>query len=68
MNRQVVRELIEDKMKKVQKELPDGESWSFYFAVFGRAGFTPAAAELLAEENRLAIDLEQLDAGLNLAN
>jgi hypothetical protein len=61
VNRQVVRELIEQKGPKVRQEFPEGEAWSFHYAVFARAGFTEAAAaELLAREG-LLVDLAALD-------
>jgi hypothetical protein len=34
VNRQVVRELIEQKGLKVRQDLPDGDSWSLHYAVF----------------------------------
>lgn len=51
VNRQVVREPIEQKGPKVRQDLPHGEDWTFHYAVFARAGFTEAAAaELMARE------------------
>ncbi len=65
VNRQVVRELIEQKGPKVRQELPGGEDWTFHYAVFARAGFTEAAtAELTAREG-LVVDLSALDKGLS---
>ncbi|MCP4358690.1 MAG: ATP-binding protein [Chloroflexi bacterium] len=61
VNRQVVRELIEQKGPKVRQELPDGEAWSFHYAVFARAGFTEAAATELSAREGLLVDLAALD-------
>ena len=61
VNRQVVRELIEQKGPKVRQELPDGEAWSFHYAVFARDGFTAAAAAELSVREGLLVDLALLD-------
>jgi uncharacterized protein len=61
VNRQVLRELIEQKGPKVRQELPDGEDWSFHYAVFAQAGFTEAAAVELAAREGLLVDLLALD-------
>ena len=65
VNRQVVRELIEQKGPKVRQELPHGEDYSFHYAVFARAGFTEAAATELAVREGLLINLATLDEGLS---
>jgi uncharacterized protein len=65
VNRQVVRELIEQKGPKVRQELPDGDSWSLHYAVFARAGFTDAAAAELSARQGLVVDLPALDALLS---
>ena len=65
MSRQVVRELIEQKASKVRQALPDGDSWTFYYAFFARAGFTNAAAAELAARQGLVVDLAALDAALS---
>lgn len=44
VDRQVARELIENKAPLVLKELPErSEEWRAHYALFARAGFTPAA-------------------------
>ena len=61
VDRQVVRELMEKKGPRVRQELPDGDAWTFHYAVFARAGFTPAAATELTARQGLLIDLPTLD-------
>ncbi len=61
VNRQVVRELIEQKGPKVRQELPHGEAYSFHYAVFARGGFTKAAAAELSAHEGLLVDLPALD-------
>jgi uncharacterized protein len=61
VNRQVVRELIEEKGPKVRQALRGGEDWTFYYAVFARAGFTAAAAAELNARQGLVVDLPMLD-------
>ncbi len=62
VSRQVVRDLIESKGPQVRQELPhQGEGWSFYYAVFARAGFTAAAAAELTGRQGIAVDLPMLD-------
>jgi uncharacterized protein len=65
VNRQVVRELIEQKGPKVRQELPDGDSWSLHYAVFAGAGFTDATAAALSARQGLVVDLPALDALLS---
>lgn len=65
VNRQVVRELIENKGPKVRQELTGGEDWSFHYAVFARAGLTEAATAELNARQGLPVNLEMLDEGLS---
>jgi hypothetical protein len=60
-NRQVVRELIEQKDHKVRQGLPGGEDWSFHYADFARAGFAEAATTALSVRQGLVVDLTALD-------
>ena len=60
VNRQLVRELIEQKGPKVRQELRDGKDWTFHYSVFARAGFTAAAAAELNARG-LLVDLPVLD-------
>jgi hypothetical protein len=44
LDRQVVCNLIETKTPLVLRDLPNGgQGWTVSYALFGRAGFTPAA-------------------------
>ena len=61
VNRQLVRELIEQKGPKVRQELRDGKDWTFHYSVFARAGFTAAAAAELNARQGLLVDLPLLD-------
>jgi hypothetical protein len=61
VNRQIVRELIEQKGPKVRQELRDGEDWSFHYSIFTRASFTAAAAAELNARQGLLVDLPMLD-------
>jgi uncharacterized protein len=61
VNRQVVRELIEQKGPKVRQDLPDGDAWSIHYAVFARTGFTESAATELSARQGLLVDLAALD-------
>ena len=65
VDRQVVRELIEQKGPQVRLELPgEGQGWSVHYAVFARAGFTEEAAAELRARQGLLVDLAALEAGL----
>ncbi|HRN68844.1 MAG TPA: ATP-binding protein [Promineifilum sp.] len=64
VDRSVVRDLIEGKGELLRKELPDGEAWRFHYALFTRAGLTPAAAAELAKYDGLHVDLARLDGEL----
>lgn len=62
VDRQVVRELIEQKGALVKQELPgEGEGWTIHYAIFARAGVTPAAAAELRLYGGVAVDLGMLD-------
>lgn len=62
VDRQVVRELIEEKTPLVLKDLPDeGKGWEVHYALFGRKGFTPAAREEMDRYSGLLVDLRVLD-------
>lgn len=61
VERQVVRELIEQKGPKVRQELRDGDDWTLHYAVFARAGFTEAAAAELSAREELLVDLPVQD-------
>lgn len=65
VNRQVIRELVEQKAPKVRQDLKDGDDWTVYYAVFARSGFTEAAAAELKEHQGLLVDLGLLDAVLS---
>lgn len=62
VDRQVVRELIEEKTPLVLKDLPEaGAGWKVHYALFGRKGFTPAAREEMEKSSGLLVDLKALD-------
>jgi AAA+ ATPase superfamily predicted ATPase len=62
VNRQVVRELIEQKTPRLKNDLPDmGQGWQVHYAFFSRAGFTVSALKELRAQNGLAVDLPKLD-------
>ncbi|MBK8986422.1 MAG: ATP-binding protein [Chloroflexi bacterium] len=65
VSRQVVCELMEQKGPKLRQELPDGDAWTFHYAIFAQAGFTAAAAAELTARQGLLVDLAALDAGLS---
>ena len=64
VDRAIVRELIDNKGVRLRREIPDGDTWQFYYAVFSRAGMTPAALAELEKHDGLHIDLARLDAEL----
>lgn len=39
VSRQVVRELLEQKGAKLRQDLPDGDDWTFHYAIFARGWF-----------------------------
>jgi hypothetical protein len=58
----VVRDLVETKTPLVLRDLPDGgQGWIVSYALFGRAGFTPAAVAEAALVGALLVDAERLD-------
>ena len=62
VDRQVARELIEDKTPLVLKELPEGgANWKVHYALFGRSGFTPATKTEMEKHNGFLVDLKALD-------
>ncbi len=69
VDRQVVRELIEDKTPVVLKNLPgEGAGWKVQYVLFGRSGFTPAAKAEMDKVAGFLVDLDALDALLGRKN
>jgi hypothetical protein len=65
VDRQVVRELIEEKTPLVLKDLPEeGAGWKVHYALFGRKGFTPAARDEMSIVRGSLIDLNIIDSVL----
>jgi AAA+ ATPase superfamily predicted ATPase len=65
VSRDVVTELIDTKTPLVLKTLPNGgANWSVHYAVFSRAGLTPAAQALAKTYNATVVNLEKLDRDL----
>lgn len=66
VDRQVVRELIEQKGAQVRRELPqEGMGWTLHYAIFSWTGLTEAAAAELQAREGLAVDLASLESGLS---
>ena len=62
LDRPVVRDLIATKTPLVLRDLPDGsQGWTVSYALFGRAGFTPAAVAEAAQVGALLVDAARLD-------
>jgi hypothetical protein len=62
IDRQVVRELVEKKTPLLLKDLPgEGGSWHVHYALFGRSGFTPAAADEMKKHQGILVDLKAID-------
>jgi uncharacterized protein len=65
VDRQVALDLIEKKAPMVLKDLPEkSEAWRVHYALFGRSGFTPAAAAEMQKVQGSLVDLSQIDATL----
>jgi uncharacterized protein len=65
VDRQVVRELVEDKTPKLLAELPDaGAGWAVTPVIFSRRAITPAARALLTSVGGVAVTAAELARGL----
>ena len=65
IDRQIVRELIEQKMPKVMAGLPDGGTdWRVHYAIFSRGGVTQAALAEFQRYGGASVDVEMLDKDL----
>lgn len=65
VDRQVVRELVENKTPLVLRDLPEGGAgWKVHYALFGRSGFTPAASVEVQRVQGLLVDLTNIDSVL----
>ena len=65
IDRQVARDLIEEKTRKMLLDLPDmGEGWRVHYALFGRQGFTDSAKTEMRRVGGLCVDVKQIDAAL----
>jgi hypothetical protein len=65
VDRQVVRDLVEFRAPLVLRHLPDGgQGWAVHYTLFGRAGFTPAAAAEARRVGATRVDAARLDAEL----
>ena len=65
IDRQIVRELIEQKMPKVMARLPDGGTgWRVHYAIFSRGGVTQAAFAELQKYGGISVNVEMLDEDL----
>ena len=62
IDRQIVRELAEQKAPKILAALPDGgENWRVHYAIFTRAEVTPAARAEMQKLGGITVNLEMLD-------
>ena len=62
IDRQIVRELIEQKTPKVLLALPNsGKDWHVHHAIFARGGVTPAAQAEMQKVSGMVVDLGILD-------
>jgi len=62
IDRQIVRELAEQKTPKVLATLPNGgENWRVHYAIFTRGEVTPAARTEMKKLGGMTITLEMLD-------
>jgi len=65
VDHQVVRELIEHKGPRLQRDLlQESGGWTYHYALFSRSGFNDAAAEELSSKGGLLVDLHSLDSVL----
>jgi AAA+ ATPase superfamily predicted ATPase len=65
LRRRIVRELVESKMPKVFKQLPEeGAGWQVHYAFFSRSGFTDEARSMAQAHHAQLIDLARLDSDL----
>jgi hypothetical protein len=65
INRQIVRDLVENKIPKVTACLPDaGKGWDFHPAIFARGGITKAAQLEMEKYQGIVVDKERLDQDL----
>ena len=65
IDRQIARELIEQKTPKVLAALPDGgEGWKVHYALFARGEITTAARAEIQKLGGMIVDLERLDRDL----
>jgi AAA+ ATPase superfamily predicted ATPase len=65
IDRQVVRDLLENKIPKVMVCLPDlGSGWHLHPAIFARGGITPAAREEMKKNQGIVVGIEQIDQDL----
>ena len=66
IDRQIVRELIEEKKPKVLASFPKGgEGWQVSIAIFARGGITPAARAEMKKYDGLVVDIDQMDRDLS---
>lgn len=66
IDRQIVRELIEQKKPKVIAALPDGgDGWRVHYAIFARGGITSAATAEIQKYAGIAADLKILEKDLS---
>lgn len=60
--REVVNDLVEKKTPLLLRALlEEGRGWSAHYALFSRAGFTPAARSLAETHRAALVDLDRLD-------
>jgi hypothetical protein len=65
VDRQVVRDLVEQKAPKAVATLPDGGAgWRVHYAIFSRSGATPPALAELERLGGISVDLRTLDKDL----
>jgi hypothetical protein len=66
IDRQIVRELIEQKKPRAMAALPDGgDGWRVHYVIFARSGFTSAARVELQKFGGIAVDLGMLERDLS---
>ena len=69
IDRQIVRELVEQKKPKLMVGLPDGgDGWHVHYAIFTRGGITQAALTELQKFGGMAVDLGMMERDLSSSN